>query len=155
MTLDVQKFVAISGMSGVYKMVASRGGGLVIEDFDTQKQQFVSTRKTQFSPFETISVYTTDNDDTTTLGQVLAAMKTLGETPPVADKNAVSAQLREYFTRAVPNHDRERVHISDIKKIVKWYNFLTERDLLQEKTTENEVVTADNDAVTMKDERVE
>jgi hypothetical protein len=38
--------------------------------------------------------------------------------------------LREYFSIILPNHDRDRVHISDIKKIIRWYHFLDERGFL-------------------------
>ena len=55
---------------------------------------------------------------------------------PVPSEKASSSELRSYFIEVLPEHDRDRVHISDIKKIIKWYNFLNSRDLLQDKVEE-------------------
>jgi hypothetical protein len=32
--------------------------------------------------------------------------------------------LREYLAEVLPNFDRERVYVADIKKLVAWYNIL-------------------------------
>ncbi len=136
--IDVKGFVAVAGKSGVVKLIAVRSNGLIIEDFDTKKREFSPVRQNQFSPFETISVYTAE--DTVTLAEVLTIMKKQTEEGinPPAEKSS-STVLRDYFTSIVPTHDRERVHISDIKKIIKWYNFLLSRDLLKEKVEVEEV----------------
>ena len=31
-------------------------------------------------------------------------------------------QLREYLAEVLPNFDRDRVHVGDIKKLISWYN---------------------------------
>lgn len=131
--IDVKHFVAVAGKSGVLKLIAVRSNGLIIEDLDTKKREFSPVRQNQFSPFETISVFT-DNDQTVSLAEVFSIMKN-NETAPPAEKSA-SADLRNYFSSIVPTHDRDKVHISDIKKIIKWYNFLSSRDLLKEKVEE-------------------
>ena len=131
--IDVKHFVAVAGKSGVLKLIAVRSNGLIIEDLDTKKREFSPVRQNQFSPFETISVFT-DNDQTVSLAEVFSIMKN-NETAPPAEKSA-SADLRSYFSGIVPTHDRDKVHISDIKKIIKWYNFLSSRDLLKEKVEE-------------------
>jgi hypothetical protein len=43
----------------------------------------------------------------------------------------------------LPNYDRERVHAADIKKLIKWFNFLHSRDLLQEVEASDEPTTAE------------
>ena len=144
--MEVKEFVAISGMPGVYKIISGRSNGLIIEDFDTKERQFVPNRQHQFSPFETIAVFTNNEEDSMVIGKVFANMHALNE-EPVSDK-ASSKELREYFTRAIPDHDRDRVHTSDIKKIIKWYKFLNSRDLLKPKVveasaTETETTPAD------------
>ena len=138
--MEVKEFVAISGMPGVYKIISGRSNGLIIEDFDTKERQFVPNRQHQFSPFETIAVFTNNEEDSMVIGKVFAHMHDLGE-EPVSEK-ASSKELREYFTKALPNHDRDRVHTSDIKKIIKWYKFLNSRDLLKPKVEEAAMETA-------------
>jgi hypothetical protein len=133
--LDVQKMVAISGKSGVFKLIAVRSNGLIIEDYDTKKREFAPVRQTEFSPFETITIYT--DAENITLAQVLTNMKAQadgGNTPP--SEKSPSDELRDYFISVQPDHDRDRVHISDIKKMIKWFNFLNSRNLLKEKVEE-------------------
>ena len=130
--LDVKNFVAVSGVSGVSKLISARKDGLIIENFDTKERKFVPTRGHEFSPLETISIYTNSNEDVTTIAHVLTAMKEqLADNPPPSEK-ADSPVLRKYFASVLPDFDRDRVHISDIKKVIKWFTFLNARDLLKE-----------------------
>lgn len=39
-------------------------------------------------------------------------------------EKATPEQLREYLAEVLPNFDRERVYVADIKKLVAWYNIL-------------------------------
>jgi hypothetical protein len=132
--IDVKNFVAVSGISGVSKLVTVRKDGLIIENIDTKERKFVPTRQHEFSPFETIAIFT--DADSSPLGEVFAAMKAqLVDNPPPSEKSD-SPVLRQYFAQILPEHDRDRVHISDIKKVIKWFNFLNTRDLLKEKVEE-------------------
>ena len=129
--IDVKNFVAIAGMGGVQKLIVVRSNGLIIENFDSKDRKFVPLRSHEFSPFETISVYI-DGGDTVPLARVLTNMKDqLADNPLPSEKDA-SSVLRNYLISILPEHDRDRVHISDIKKMIKWFNFLNSRDLLKE-----------------------
>ena len=133
--VDVKSFVAVGGIGGVQKLIAVRQNGLIIENLDTKVRKFVPLRSHEFSPFETVSVYTDDND-TVQLAEVLTNMRDqFVDNPPPAEK-ADSATLRAYFAAILPNFDRDRVHVSDIKKAIKWFTFLQSRDLLKDKVEE-------------------
>ena len=56
--MSKKELIAISGVPGLYKMVGNRSNGLIVEDLDTGKRKFVSMRKHQFSPLETIAIFT-------------------------------------------------------------------------------------------------
>jgi hypothetical protein len=136
--IDVKSFVAVAGVSGVQKLITVRQNGLIIENFDTKDRRFVPVRSHEFSPFETVSVYI-DGGDTVSLAQVFTNMKEqLTDNPPPSEK-ADSQILRAYFIKILAEHDRDRVHISDIKKIIKWFTFLNSRDLLVEKVEEQKI----------------
>lgn len=127
--MNLEDLVSVSGMSGVFKMAANRNNGLIIEDLDNGKRKFASARKHQFTPLESIAIYT-DDDDSVELTKVFRSMlEQIDDNPPVAT-NAKSDVVREYFNDILPNHDRDKVHVSDIKKLIKWFNFLKERNLL-------------------------
>ena len=64
------------------------------------------------------------------------------DTPPV-NPNASSDELHGYFADILPNYDRDRVFTGDIKKVIKWFNFLNETGALQE--TEDEKATEEEE----------
>ena len=39
-------------------------------------------------------------------------------------KTATAAQLADFMAGVVPDYDRDRVHDSDIRKLIQWYNLL-------------------------------
>jgi len=39
-------------------------------------------------------------------------------------------ELKKYFEKVLPDFDKERVYVSDIKKVLTWYNLLQEKGLL-------------------------
>lgn len=125
--MKLKDLVVVTGFPGIQRMVANRKNGMLIEDLDSGKVRLAPVRKHQFSPLESISVFTTDEDDSVEIRTVFQSMyDKLAETPPI-DVNASSNDLRAYFTAVLPNHDRDRVHISDIKKIIRWFSFLHDR----------------------------
>ena len=101
---------------------------MIAENLDTHKRGFFSTRSYQFTPLQSIQVYTTDEQGGAELETVFGNMLKGGELP---DAKAPADDLRAYFSEVLPEHDRDQVHISDIKKIIKWFKFLNERDLLK------------------------
>ena len=127
--MNLEDLVSVSGMSGIFKMAANRNNGLIIEDLDNGKRKFASARKHQFTPLESIAIYT-DDDDSVELKKVLRSMLEQLESNPPVSTSAKSDEVREYFNKILPNHDRDKVHVSDIKRLIKWFTFLNERTLL-------------------------
>jgi hypothetical protein len=124
--MNIKNLVVVTGMTGIQKIVANRNNGMLVEDLDSGRVRFASIRKHQFSPLEGISIYL-DNDDSVEIRQVFQSMlDKMGEHAPVSP-DAAAEVLREYFTLVLPNHDKERVHIGDIKKVIRWFNYLNER----------------------------
>jgi hypothetical protein len=124
--MNIDKYVSIGGLPGIFKMVANRAGGLIVEDLKTKKTQFVASRKHQFNPLASIAIYT--EDDSVELRHIFRSMLEQIETNPPANVKGTDAEIREYFTKILPAHDRDRVYVSDIKKVIKWFIFLKEAD---------------------------
>ncbi|CAN0605088.1 unnamed protein product, partial [Ectocarpus sp. 12 AP-2014] len=38
-------------------------------------------------------------------------------------------KLEEYFFEVLPNYDEDRVYVSDIKKVIQWYNILVDNKI--------------------------
>lgn len=131
--MDLKNLIAVSGLSGIYRMAANRSNGLIIEDVQSGKRRFASSRKHQFTPLESISIFT-DDGDSLELKKVFRNMKQQqGDNPPPA-ASAKAGELQEYFAEVLPNYDRDRVFNGDIKKVIKWFNYLDEAQLLSEET---------------------
>ena len=71
------------------------------------------------------------------LSEVFESMKTLeeGKEASISAKSD-GATLESYFSKVLPNYDRDRVYASDIKKVIQWYNLLLSKGFLEETPTE-------------------
>ncbi len=134
--MKLDKYIAVSGFSGLFELVNTRDNGLLIKDLDTGKTRFVSTRKHQFTPLGTIAIYT--YDDSTELKIIFKTMFEQREENPVVNFNADSSTIKAYFEKILPDYDPDRVHTSDMKKVIKWYAFLDKRGLLSFDSDEEE-----------------
>jgi hypothetical protein len=124
--MNLEKLVAVAGISGVFRLVANRNNGLIIEDLDTGKRSFASSRKHQFTPLETIGIFI-DNGETEELKVIFQKIKDT---------------VKSYFGTLLPNYDKDKVLIGDMKKVIKWFNFLEARGFLDatEPVVEAEIV---------------
>ena len=127
--MKLENLIAVSGLTGLFRMAANRSNGLIVEDIKTGKRRFASARKHQFTPLESIAIYT-DDGDSTELKNVFRNMHQQLEDNPAPSTSASSNELHEYFADILPNYDRDRVFTGDIKKVIKWFNYLQESDLL-------------------------
>jgi hypothetical protein len=120
--MKLDKIISVSGLPGLHKLLATRPNGLLIESFENGKRQFVSGRTHQFSPLVSIGIYT--YADVVGLDEVLNKVNESVSTNPLPDPNEKAETLRAWFKGIVPEHDEDRVHINDIRKLIKWYLFL-------------------------------
>ncbi len=128
--MNIEDFVAVSAMPGIYKMVANRGNGLIVEDIDTKKRKFAPARKHQFTPLASIGIYADIEEDTVELKEVFRSMLEKIEEFPLVAANSKPEIVTAYFDNVLPEWDRDRVYLNDIKKVIKWFTFLNERNLL-------------------------
>ena len=132
--MNLEKLVAVGGLPGLFRVVANRSNGLIIEDLDSGKRRFASSRQYQFTPLESIAIYTDDGESTELKNVFRSMLDQLEDHPPV-ELSSTPEVLFEYFSDVLPNYDRDRVHTGDLKKVIKWFNFLKGKDLLAEQAT--------------------
>ncbi|MBC8047281.1 MAG: DUF5606 domain-containing protein [Fimbriimonadaceae bacterium] len=126
--MRIKEIVAIGGMSGLYKTESQKASGLIVTSLKEGWTKFVSNRQHLFSPLENVSIYT--DGDTIDIADVMLEINKQKDINPPADSNASNDALRDWFTKIVPNHDREKVYVSDIKKLIKWYAILEEKGVI-------------------------
>ncbi len=121
--MNLQKLVSISKKPGLYRMINNKASGLIVEGLADGKREFVSSRQHQFTPLESIAIFT-DDGDSVPVRTVLEKMQEQIADTPLPDAKADKAVFREYLLDILPNHDQERVYVSDIQKLTKWYALL-------------------------------
>ena len=134
--MNLKDLVAITGVAGLNKMVANRSNGLVAENLDTGKTKFYPIRKHQFTPLETVAIYT--DTDTAELKQVLQSMMDKKDERPVPENTISGTDAMDYFEIILPEYDKDRVFASDVKKIIKWYHILDEKGYLEMESNESD-----------------
>jgi hypothetical protein len=139
--MDLSGIISIGGMPGLYKVVAQAKSGLIVESL-IDKKRFPAYASSKVSTLDDISVFTTGED--LPLKDVLKNILEKEKGKPALDHKSPEADLKKYFSEVVPEYDSERVYISDIKKIISWYNLLQKNDLLKEKEKEEEKKDSDN-----------
>ncbi len=119
--------LSISGQPGLYKLVAEAKNNIVVESLDTNKRMPVySTSKV--SALEDIAIFTTKED--LPLKEVFKAISEKENGGAAISPKLQDKDLKSYFQVVVPDYDKERVYVSDIKKVISWYNTLQEKGLL-------------------------
>ena len=120
----LKNILFISGRPGLYKLVSAGNRSLIVETVDAQKKRVQVYAHEQATSLGDIAMFT--NTDEVPLSNVFEAMKTKenGAVVSFDYKKASSEELRSYLEEVLPDFDRDRVHISDIKKLIAWYNLL-------------------------------
>ncbi len=114
--MEYNKLIAVTGLSGLFELISSKNDGAIVKSLQEGNTQFVSSRKHQFSHIESIEIYTVSEN--TNLLDVFKAMKAADK--PLPDAKEVPA-IKAYFAEVYPIMDFDRVYVSDMKKMVKWY----------------------------------
>jgi len=136
--MDYSKLAHISGKPGLFEILNQRQDGLIVKSLLDKKSNFVSSRIHQFTLLDNISIYT--EEDSVPLIDVFEKMIAVKETDPAPGPKEDQTILKTYFEKILPTYDKDQVHISDIKKVVKWYGMLAETDLeqmIEEKKSNN------------------
>ena len=124
--MDLKGIISITGMSGLYKVVAQAKNGFIVESL-ADKKRFPISSSQRISALEDISVYAQDED--VPLSKIFLSMKENTDTFP--DGKADIKALAAYFKAVLPHYDEERVYTSDIKKIINWFSILKSANLLE------------------------
>jgi hypothetical protein len=119
--MDFKDIAAVSGKGGLFKVVKPTKTGVILESLDDIKTKLVTNLSQKVSVLAEISVYSTGEKETVALNEVFLKIKDEFDDDPGVDKNSDPDELKSFLAHILPDYDRERVYVSDIKKIVNWY----------------------------------
>lgn len=133
--------LSISGQPGLFKVISEAKNNVIVESLVTGKRM-PAYSSSKMSSLEDIAVFTETAE--ISLKEVFKKITKLVEEGQSFDPKASGDQLKTYFEDILPEYDRDRVYVSDIKKIISWYNLLQEKELLNFEE-EEEKPTVDKD----------
>lgn len=142
--MNLNKILAISGKPGLYHLESQTRTGFLATSLLDGKRISVGIRS-NVSLLSEIAIYTLETE--VPLREVFKNIKEKennGKTS-ISHKSDDTA-LEEYFFSVLPNYDENRVYVSDIKKVIQWYNLLLEKGYL-EQTSEEENVSEKEEVV--------
>ena len=141
--MDLTKILSISGKPGLYRLVGEAKNNVIVESLIDGKR-IPAFSHDRISTLQEISIYTETED--TPIEDVFKNIheETGGEAAP-NPKKASSAEIKSFFEKVLPDYDRDAVYVSDMKKVITWYNFLLEKGELtfEEDSPETDTQLAD------------
>ncbi|GEP94927.1 DUF5606 family protein [Chitinophaga cymbidii] len=149
--MQYREIVAVTGLGGLFQLLASKQDGAIVRSLEDKSTRFVSSRVHNFTPLESIEVFTTGEN--VNLSAVFKAMQEQESKFPLADAKADNNTVKAYFKNVFPEFDEERVYVSDMKKMVKWYAILKTNDLLKFEEEETEETTEAEAAAPVEEEK--
>ncbi|MDR2885773.1 MAG: DUF5606 domain-containing protein [Rikenellaceae bacterium] len=133
--MELKKILAISGQPGLYKFVAQSKNGVIVESLaDGRRTNAPASSKV--SSMAEISIFT-DTDDVP-LAKVFEAIFAHTGGKPTIEAKSDAGELKKLFAAILPDYDRDRVHVSDMKKVVAWFNILVGQGMTEFKLDEPE-----------------
>jgi hypothetical protein len=141
----LKDILAISGEPGLFRFIAQGKNAIIVEHIETGKRSSAFS-SAKVSSLEDISVFTDEED--MPLGKVFDRIFEKESGGPAVDPRSESSEkLKIYFGDVIPEYAKEKVYVSDIKKILSWYNLLQKKDLLVKEEVENPSVSQQDETV--------
>lgn len=122
--MDLKKIAAISGKPGLFKVVKPTRSGVIVESLDEKKRKVVVGATSRMSVLKEVSIYTTDQEGSMPLADVILKIYEEFNTDIGLDSKASSAELMSFLKGIVPEYDEEKVYVSDVKKLISWYKLI-------------------------------
>ena len=127
----LKTILAISGKPGLYKLISQGKNMLIVESVSADKKRSPIYASDKVISLGDIAMYT--DADEVPLSEVLESVKTKesGKETSLDYKKASAEELSGFMAEVLPNYDRDRVHLSDIKKLIQWYNLLVSNGITE------------------------
>jgi len=143
----LKDILSIGGYSGLYKFVSQGRNGIIVESLDT-KQRMNAHATSKISALEDIAIFTYEED--IPLKDVFKKISDKENGQESINHKSSANELKSYMSEVLPEYDEDKVYVSDIKKLISWYNILQKYNLLdfskeeEEKDSKDDEETAEN-----------
>ncbi|MEE4197922.1 MAG: DUF5606 domain-containing protein [Bacteroidales bacterium] len=123
----LKDILSIAGHGGLFQFISQGRHGIIVESLETKKRMNASATA-KISALEDIAIFT-DTEDIA-LKDVFKAIYEKENGGEAISHKSSPDELKSYFAEILPDYDRDRVYVSDIKKVFQWYNQLHQLDML-------------------------
>ncbi|MCW3076006.1 MAG: hypothetical protein JWO32_615 [Bacteroidetes bacterium] len=128
--IDLTGIISISGQPGLYKIVAQSKNGIIVEGLSDKKRVNVYS-STKVSTLGDISMFTTGDDKP--IEEIMTSIFEKEKGGAAIDSKADDKAVEKYFSEILPDYDKDRVYVSNMRKLFTWYNSLQTTGNLKEK----------------------
>jgi len=133
--MKLKEILFVTGQPGLYQFIAQGRGGIIVESLLDHKRTMLGS-SAKVSGLGDIAMYTDKEEKP--LSEILQSLYDKNKGPLSLTKDSSEAELRSFMAEAVPGYDQDRVHNSDIKKLVSWYNLLVNSGMTNFKVEEED-----------------
>ncbi|WP_254412874.1 DUF5606 family protein [Dyadobacter diqingensis] len=125
--MELLKEIAnVSGKSGLFRILKPSRAGVIVESLDEKHEKSLIGPTARVSVLKDVSIFTDGEEESAPLADVFLKIREVhGEQIAVQIKSASDKDLIEFLNEILPDFDRSRVYVSDIKKVITWYNLLS------------------------------
>jgi hypothetical protein len=148
--MNLEKILAIAGKPGLFELKIQTRSGFLAESLLDGKKITVGLRS-NVSLLTEISMYTYSEEKP--LVEIMRAIAVKENEGPTISNKEDNAKLVAYFKEILPDYDEDRVYVSDIKKLLNWYNILQAKGMVSKEEPKDDA-KVDN-AEEIKDQVVE
>lgn len=137
--MEFSEVAAVSGKGGLFKVLSPTRTGVILEALDGSKKKMIANIQSKVSILSDISIYTTDEEGAVPLEDVMRKIHKEFSGDTDLTSNSDPEELKSFLKFVLPTYDEERVYVSDIKKLVTWYNTMAKvlPELLDEKKADD------------------
>ena len=128
--IDLTGIIAISGQAGLFKVIAQSKNGIIVEALADKKRTTISSTS-KVSSLEDISMFTTGDDKP--IEEIMLNIFEKENGGPALDNKADDKAVAAYFAQVLPDYDKDRVYVSNMRKLFGWYNILQSTGNLKKK----------------------
>ena len=133
--MDLKGILSIGGYGGLFKLIKQTKSGFVVESL-TDKKRMQAFATSKISTLEDIAIYTDEGE--IHLKEVLKKIFEKEDGKSTINHKVSSDELKSFFSEIIPDYDKDRVYVSDIKKVVNWYNLLVDLGMVDLEEDEEE-----------------
>jgi hypothetical protein len=137
----LEGILAIAGQPGLFKLVSKGKNNVIVESLTTGKRMpaFATSR---ISTLEDVAIYTEDED--IPLKEVFISTFEKFEGNKVLETKPSNQELVSFMEEVLPDFDKSRVYVSDIKKVVNWFNALIDFGIITAESIKETIEETDD-----------